>query len=115
MDVNIHESWKQHLNTEFEKSYFKTLAAFVKKEYAEHTCYPKGGQIFAAFDHCHFNDVKVVVIGQDPYHGPGQAHGLCFSVNDGIPHPPSLVNIFKEVEANTGTPYPKSGNLERLL
>ena len=113
MVVNIHESWKQHLNPEFEKSYFKTLAAFVKNEYAAHTCYPKGGQIFAAFDHCHFNDVKVVIIGQDPYHGPGQAHGLCFSVNDGIPHPPSLVNIFKEVEANTGTPYPKSGNLER--
>lgn len=113
MDVNIHESWKQHLNPEFEKSYFKILAEFVKKEYAEHTCYPKGSQIFAAFDHCHFDDVNVVIIGQDPYHGPGQAHGLCFSVNDGIPHPPSLINIFKEVETDTGTPYPKSGNLER--
>lgn len=113
MNVNIHESWKQHLNPEFEKSYFKILAEFVKKEYSEHTCYPKGSQIFAAFDHCHFDDVKVVIIGQDPYHGPGQAHGLCFSVNEGIPHPPSLVNIFKEVETDTGTPYPKSGNLER--
>lgn len=113
MDVNIHESWKEHLNPEFEKSYFKMLAAFVKKEYAEHTCYPKGSEIFAAFDHCHFNDVKVVIIGQDPYHGPGQAHGLCFSVNEGIPHPPSLINIFKEIETDTGTPYPKSGNLNR--
>ncbi|UOB17448.1 uracil-DNA glycosylase [Abyssalbus ytuae] len=113
MDVNIHESWKTYLQPEFEKPYFNTLTEFVKNEYKNYTCYPPGKQIFSAFDHCHFNDVKVVIIGQDPYHGPGQANGLCFSVNDGIPHPPSLVNIFKEIENDLEKPYPQSGNLEK--
>lgn len=111
MDVNIHESWKIHLQNEFEKPYFKELTNFVKSEYSSGVCYPKGSQIFSAFEHCHFDDVKVVIIGQDPYHGPGQAHGLCFSVNEDIVHPPSLINIFKEIETDIGNPYPKSGNL----
>ena len=93
--------------------YFKELAAFVKNEYKSHTCYPKGSNIFAAFDHCPFQETKVVIIGQDPYHGPNQANGLCFSVKDAIPHPPSLVNIFKEIKVDVGTEYPRSGNLER--
>ena len=113
MNVNIHESWKPYLQEEFEKPYFKNLTQFVRQEYSQHKCFPPGKQIFNAFDHCHFNDVKVVIIGQDPYHGNGQAHGLCFSVNDGIPHPPSLINIFKEIENDLGIPYPKSGNLEK--
>ncbi len=113
MDVNIDATWKTHLQPEFEKPYFKQLAAFVKKEYQHHTCYPKGKDIFAAFDHCPFQETKVVIIGQDPYHGPNQANGLCFSVKDGIPHPPSLVNIFKEIKVDLGIAYPKSGNLER--
>ncbi|MCB0375897.1 MAG: uracil-DNA glycosylase [Sinomicrobium sp.] len=113
MNVIINESWKAHLSSEFEKPYFRSLVAFVRSEYANHTCYPKGGQIFSAFDHCPFDAVKVVIIGQDPYHGPGQANGLCFSVNDGVPHPPSLVNIFREAEMDVGVPYPESGNLER--
>lgn len=113
MSVNIHPSWKKQLQPEFEQPYFKSLIAFVKQEYGQHTCYPKGSDIFAAFDHCPFGGVKVVIIGQDPYHGPDQANGLCFSVQDGLPHPPSLVNIFKEIETDLGTPYPKSGNLER--
>ncbi len=113
MDVNIDATWKTHLLPEFEKPYFKQLAAFVKKEYQHHTCYPKGKDIFAAFDHCPFQETKVVIIGQDPYHGPNQANGLCFSVKDGIPHPPSLVNIFKEIKVDLGIAYPKSGNLER--
>jgi len=113
MNVNIHQSWKTYLRAEFDKTYFKDLASFVKKEYNHYTCYPPENQIFNAFDHCHFEDLKVVILGQDPYHGPGQANGLCFSVNDGIAHPPSLINIFKEVENELGTPYPKSGNLER--
>ncbi|NER15636.1 uracil-DNA glycosylase [Spongiivirga citrea] len=113
MNVNIETSWKEHLNDEFEKPYFFDLINFVKSEYKTQKCYPPGKQIFSAFDRCAFNDVKVVIIGQDPYHGPGQANGLCFSVADGIPHPPSLINIFKEIEADLGTPYPKSGNLER--
>ena len=112
MSVNIEESWKRHLSGEFEKPYFKMLIEFVKQEYARYTCYPKGKDIFSAFDHCPFGEVKVVIIGQDPYHGPNQANGLCFSVKDGVPHPPSLVNIFKEIESDTGKPYPKSGNLE---
>ena len=111
MDVNIHESWKIHLQNEFEKPYFKELTNFVKSEYSSGVCYPKGSQIFSAFEHCHFDDVKVVIIGQDPYHGLGQAHGLCFSVNEDIVHPPSLINIFKEIETDIGNPYPKSGNL----
>lgn len=113
MDVNIHQSWKDHLQEEFDKPYFKNLVDFVKSEYKGHTCYPPGGQIFNAFNYCSFESTKVVILGQDPYHGKGQAHGLCFSVNDGIPHPPSLVNIFKEIESDIDIPYPKSGNLER--
>ncbi|MFH4966346.1 uracil-DNA glycosylase [Gaetbulibacter sp. M235] len=113
MNVNIHDSWKSHLQPEFEKSYFKDLVSFVKEEYSKCQCFPPGNQIFNAFEHCHFNDVKVVIIGQDPYHDNSQAHGLCFSVNDGIKHPPSLINIFKEIEKDLGIPYPKSGNLLR--
>ncbi len=113
MNARIHPSWKPHLEREFEKPYFKELAHFVKQEYEQHTCYPKGKDIFAAFDHCPFEDTKVVVLGQDPYHGPNQANGLCFSVKDGIPHPPSLVNIFREIKQDANKPYPESGNLER--
>ncbi|WP_318344944.1 uracil-DNA glycosylase [Flagellimonas baculiformis] len=113
MDVAIEPSWKAHLHQEFEKPYFQQLTQFVKQEYQHYTCYPKGKDIFAAFDHCPFQETKVVIIGQDPYHGPGQANGLCFSVKDGIPHPPSLVNIFKEIKTDVEKPYPKSGNLER--
>ncbi|WP_420601838.1 uracil-DNA glycosylase [Flagellimonas sp.] len=113
MNVNIDPSWKHHLQQEFDKHYFKQLTEFVKQEYRSGTCYPKGKDIFAAFDHCPFQETKVVIIGQDPYHGPNQANGLCFSVKDGIPHPPSLVNIFKEIKVDVEQPYPKSGNLER--
>ncbi|MBT8308467.1 MAG: uracil-DNA glycosylase [Maribacter sp.] len=113
MTVNIDASWKQSLAQEFEQSYFLELVSFVKREYGQHTCYPKGKHIFAAFEHSPFEKTKVVIIGQDPYHGPNQANGLCFSVNEDIPHPPSLINIFKEIEADTGIPYPISGNLER--
>lgn len=113
MNVDIHKSWKPYLQSEFEKLYFDSLVDFVKTEYKTHTCFPSGNQIFNAFNSCHFNAVKVVIIGQDPYHGIGQANGLCFSVNDTIPHPPSLINIFKEIEADLGIPYPKSGNLLR--
>lgn len=113
MEVDIHKSWKPFLKGEFAKPYFESLAQFVKEEYSQHTCYPSGNQIFSAFNHSSFEDTKVVVIGQDPYHGPDQANGLCFSVKDGIPHPPSLINIFKEIEKDLGIPYPKSGNLER--
>lgn len=109
----MHSSWKPVLNEEFEKPYFKELIDFVKSEYTTKVCYPKGGQIFSAFDHCHFDQVKVVIIGQDPYHGPNQANGLCFSVNDGIPFPPSLQNIFKEIETDLNKPMPKTGNLVR--
>lgn len=113
MEVKIHPSWKAELSDEFEKPYFDNLISFVKQEYAKHTSYPKGSQIFSAFDHCPFDNVEVVIIGQDPYHGPGQANGLCFSVNDGIPMPPSLINIFKEIETDLNKPFPKTGNLER--
>lgn len=113
MNVDIHESWKPYLKDEFEKPYFKELVSFVKTEYKYNICYPPGKQIFNAFNHCEFNNLKVVIIGQDPYHGPNQANGLCFSVQEGIPHPPSLVNIFKEIESDVGVSYPKSGNLER--
>lgn len=112
MTVSIHESWKLPLGPIFEQPYFKDLVRFVKSEYAGHTCYPPGKQIFAAFDHSPFEKTKVVIIGQDPYHGPKQANGLCFSVQDGIPHPPSLINIFKEIETDLNKPYPQSGNLE---
>ncbi|PIB25776.1 uracil-DNA glycosylase [Maribacter sp. 4G9] len=113
MDVQMESGWKSQLQPEFEKTYFKALTEFVKREYAQNTCYPKGSDIFAAFGHCPFETTKVVILGQDPYHGPGQANGLCFSVAEGIPHPPSLVNIFKEIETDVQKPYPKSGNLER--
>lgn len=112
MDVTIHPTWKAQLKPEFEKPYFHQLIQFVKQEYVNHTCYPKGSDIFAAFDHCPFDQTQVVIIGQDPYHGPHQANGLCFSVKDGIAHPPSLINIFKELESDLGKPYPVSGNLE---
>lgn len=111
MKVEIHPSWKPHLQTEFDKPYFKNLTDFVKTEYKEHKCFPKGSEIFNAFNHCSFENTKVVIIGQDPYHGIGQANGLCFSVKDGIQHPPSLINIFKEIETDLGISYPKSGNL----
>ncbi|WP_010136221.1 uracil-DNA glycosylase [Ochrovirga pacifica] len=111
MEVKLHASWKEQLAKEFKKEYFKELIQFVKKEYTATTCYPKGKDIFAAFDACSFQDVKVVIIGQDPYHGVGQANGLCFSVHDGIAHPPSLINIYKELESDLGLPYPVSGDL----
>jgi uracil-DNA glycosylase len=113
MDEKMHDSWKTILNQEFEKPYFKELTAFVKAEYTTKICYPKGSQIYSAFDHCHFDQIKVVIIGQDPYHGPNQANGLCFSVNDGILFPPSLHNIFKEIQTDLNIPIPKTGNLER--
>lgn len=113
MDVRIETSWKQRLEEEFEKPYFGELIRFVRQEYATHTVFPPGKLIFNAFDHCPFDQVKVVILGQDPYHGPGQAHGLCFSVPDGVPFPPSLQNIFTEIDKDLGVPVPASGNLER--
>ncbi len=113
MEVHISESWKTILKEEFENEYFQKLVGFIKEEYTKYTCYPKGKEIFAAFDHASFDKIKVVIIGQDPYHGENQANGLCFSVHDGIKHPPSLINIFKEIETDLGNPYPKSGNLEK--
>ncbi len=113
MPVKIDDSWKSVLEKEFNSSYFLSLIDFVKQEYQTKTCYPKGSHIFSAFDRCKFDDVKVVIIGQDPYHGVNQANGLCFSVNDGITFPPSLINIFKEIETDLQKPFPKTGNLER--
>lgn len=114
MDVKIDSSWKEILKEEFEKDYFRNLTSFVKEEYSGNTpIYPPARLIFNAFDHCPFNKVKVVILGQDPYHGPGQANGLCFSVNKGIAFPPSLNNIFKEVENDTGSPFPQDGDLTR--
>lgn len=113
MNVKIEESWRQQLAEEFDKPYFASLVGFVRQEYQQTTCYPPGQLIFNAFNLCPFDKVKVVIIGQDPYHEPGQAHGLSFSVNDGIAFPPSLVNIFKEIQADLGTPMPASGNLTR--
>jgi len=113
MDVKIEDSWKKLLGAEFTKDYFLKLVAFVKNEYAHYTVYPRGSEIFNAFSHCHFDQLKVVLLGQDPYHGPGQAHGLCFSVRDGIRMPPSLMNIFKEIKSDLGSEIPDSGNLER--
>ena len=113
MEVKIEKSWKEVLQTEFDKPYFENLVGFVKQEYASRTIFPPAGQIFNAFNTCPFNHVKVVILGQDPYHGPRQAHGLCFSVNDGIQFPPSLQNIFKEINSDLGIPMPKSGNLTR--
>lgn len=111
MNVQIEDSWKAHLQPEFDKDYFYTLTNFVREEYGKYAIYPPGKLIFNAFNLCPFDKVKVVIIGQDPYHGPGQAHGLCFSVNDGVPFPPSLVNIFKEIKADIGTDAPPTGNL----
>lgn len=113
MSVKIEESWKNKLENEFEQEYFKKLISFVKNEYASNTCYPPGKLIFNAFDKSTFDETRVVILGQDPYHGAGQANGLCFSVNDGITMPPSLINIFKEVQDDLGKPFPKTGNLER--
>ncbi len=113
MNVKIEESWRQHIGSEFEKQYFINLTNFVRQEYATTTCYPPGKLIFNAFNLCPFDKVKVVIIGQDPYHEPGQAHGLSFSVCDGVPFPPSLQNIFKEIEQDLGTPIPMTGNLTR--
>lgn len=113
MDVQIEPGWKQHLAAEFDKPYFVRLTQFVRNEYMTTPCFPPGKLIFNAFNLCPFDKVKVVIIGQDPYHGPGQAHGLCFSVNDGVPFPPSLQNIFKEIQDDLGTPVPVSGNLTR--
>jgi uracil-DNA glycosylase len=111
MDVRIEESWKTILNDEFEKVYFQKLTEFVRAEYKSHKIFPPAKLIFNAFDQCPFNQLKVVILGQDPYHGPGQAHGLCFSVNDGVDFPPSLRNIFKELHNDVGKEIPKSGNL----
>lgn len=113
MNVKIHPSWQPQLQAEFDKPYFVELTKFVKGEYASQTIYPPGRRIFNAFEHCHWDVVKVVILGQDPYHGPGQANGLCFSVGEGVPIPPSLRNIFKEINSELGTPIPTSGNLER--
>jgi len=113
MDVKIETSWKSRLNQEFEKQYFIKLAGFIKEEYLNHSVFPPGALIFNAFNMCPFDKVKAVIIGQDPYHGPGQAHGLCFSVRDGIDFPPSLNNIFKELESDIGITKPVSGNLTR--
>ena len=113
MNVQIEESWKTHLEPEFEKDYFRKLTEFVRNEYMQQPIYPPGKLIFNAFNLCPFDKAKVVIIGQDPYHGPGQAHGLCFSVNDGVRFPPSLLNIFKEIKEDIGTTPPETGNLTR--
>ena len=113
MDVKIEPTWKEVLQDEFDRPYFELLTRFVRKEYETQTIYPPARLIFNAFNLCPFDKAKVVIIGQDPYHGYGQAHGLCFSVNDGVPFPPSLINIFKEIEDDLHIPFPKSGNLER--
>jgi uracil-DNA glycosylase len=111
MNIKLEPSWRAHLSEEFEKDYFKKLVAFVREEYSNGICYPPGKLIFAAFDHCTFDKLKVVILGQDPYHGPGQANGLSFSVNDGVRVPPSLINIFKEIKADLGGPEITKGNL----
>lgn len=113
MNVRIEDSWKQALAAQWSQPYFFSLTEFVRNRYRTATVYPPAGRIFAAFDACPFDRVKVVILGQDPYHGPGQANGLCFSVNPGIDLPPSLVNIFKEVASDLSRPMPVDGNLER--
>ena len=113
MNLKIADSWKNILQLQFDKPYFKELTNFVKLEYKNYKCYPKEKDIFAAFDFCAFDDLKVVIIGQDPYHGENQANGLCFSVKDEIKHPPSLVNIFKEISTDLHQEIPQSGNLEK--
>ncbi|TGK47749.1 uracil-DNA glycosylase [Leptospira kanakyensis] len=112
-DVQIEPGWKEVLQSEFEKPYFSTLREWIREEYKSKVVYPPAKLIFNAFDSCPFDKVKVVILGQDPYHGPGQAHGLCFSVNDGVPFPPSLQNIFKEIGEDIQKPIPKTGNLTR--
>ena len=112
MKVNIDNSWKTVLNSEFEKPYFKELVKFVNEEYDTNTCYPEAQNIFEAFNLTPFDNVKVVILGQDPYHGPDQAHGLCFSVNKNIATPPSLINIYKEINNDLGKQIPDHGNLE---
>jgi uracil-DNA glycosylase len=113
MEVKIESEWKEKLQAEFDRPYFEELTSFVRNEYATRVIYPPAKLIFNAFDQCPFSQTKVVILGQDPYHGTGQAHGLCFSVNDGVDFPPSLVNIFKEIERDLQQPMPRSGNLER--
>lgn len=113
MDVKMEASWKAHLEEEFRKPYFEKLTDFVRSEYAGKKVYPPAGMIFSAFDHCPFNEVKVVIVGQDPYHEPGQANGLCFSVTDQVAIPPSLQNIYEEIHNDLGKPVPTNGNLER--
>jgi len=113
VNPQIEESWKQILQEEFDAPYFKALTEFLREEKKKYIVYPPGPQIFSAFNHTPFNRVKVVILGQDPYHGPGQAHGLCFSVPDGVPQPPSLVNIFKEIESDLGIPITKKGDLTK--
>ncbi|MCM4163251.1 MULTISPECIES: uracil-DNA glycosylase [unclassified Arenibacter] len=112
MISGLHDSWHGLLHGEDNKPYYKSLMMFVQQEYTKHTCYPRESHIFAAFNHCHLEKTKVVIIGQDPYHGPNQANGLCFSVSRGVAHPPSLVNIFREIESDLGKAYPEDGNLE---
>src|SRR5690554_1161832 len=113
MDVKMEQHWKEQMKEEFEKEYFKSLTTFIREEYAGKTIYPPAKLIFNAFNSCPFDEVKVVIVGQDPYHEPGQAHGLCFSVNEGITVPPSLLNIYKEIKNDLGKAIPLSGNLER--
>lgn len=113
MNVKIDSSWAARLQSEFDAPYFGELVRFVHEAYRQRECFPPGREIFNAFDLCPFDKVKVVIIGQDPYHEPGQAEGLCFSVKDGVQMPPSLVNIFKEVQADLGVPFPASGSLRR--
>jgi uracil-DNA glycosylase len=112
-NLKIEESWLSALEDEFQKDYFQNLVAFVKEEYQKYTVYPAGKNIFAAFNHTPLPAVRVVLLGQDPYHGPGQAHGLCFSVPDGVEFPPSLKNIFKELQDDLGVEIPQSGNLTK--
>ena len=113
MNVKIDNSWREHIGAEFEKPYFSVLTDFVRHEYTTTTCYPPGSLIFNAFNLCPFDRVKVVIIGQDPYHEPGQAQGLSFSVPEGVPFPPSLQNIFKEIQLDLGKPMPPTGDLTR--
>ena len=113
MNVRIEDSWKRELAPEWDKEYFERLTAFVRQEYAAGQVFPPGREIFAAFDATPFDKVKVVILGQDPYHDVGQANGLCFSVRDGVPFPPSLLNIFKEIQDDLGKPIPESGDLSR--
>lgn len=111
--ILMEQGWKERLDAALSTPSFERLSAYVREEYQSQTCYPPAHQVFAAFDHCPFDRVRAVILGQDPYHGPGQAHGLCFSVNDGVPLPPSLRNIFKEIADDIGKPVPASGNLTR--